>query len=136
MRKYIPYILSTCIIICFFLLTEKSFSQTSQNSDGTFTYVKGITSGRAKALATVALGLISLLLAWRAKIRFTKNNSNRNGLVTAFILSLLTIILSAVHLSTSAGAEFGSGSGKAGAIMAVLLGLAGAALSGLALRKK
>jgi hypothetical protein len=41
-----------------------------------------------------------------------------------------------VHLCTSAGAVFGSGSGKAGAIVALLLALIGVTLGMLAFRSR
>ena len=135
MKKYIPFILAVCIMFGFFLLTQSAFTQTSQNTDNT-SYVKGITAGRATAMAIGVLGLISLIVAWRAKLRFAKNSNSRNGVVVAFVLSLLSIVLSVIHLVTSAGAVFGSGSGKAGAIVALVLGLIGAVLSGLTLQKK
>lgn len=136
MQKYIPFFLSACIVICFFLLSEKTFAQANQNTDGTSAYVKGITTGRAKTLVTGVLGLIGLIIALRAKRRLAKNSTNRNGLVVAFVLSLVTIILSVIQLIISADAVFGSGSGKAGAIVALLLGLIGIGISGLALRQK
>jgi len=136
MQKYIPCFLSACIMICFFLLSEKTFAQANQNIDSTSAYVKGITTGRAKTLVTGALGLIGLIIALRTKRRLAKNNTNRNGLVIAFALSLVTIILSAIQLIASASTVFGSGSGKAGAIVALLLGLVGIGISGLALRQK
>ena len=136
MKKYIPFSLAICTMISFFLLTQNAFTQTSQSTTNTSTYVKGITSGRAKAMAIGVLGLISLVIAWRAKLRVSKNSSSRNGVVVAFVLSLSSIILSVIHLMTSAGAVFGSGSGKAGALVALLFGLIGAVLSGLALQKK
>ena len=136
MKRCIPYFLSACIMICFFLLPENAFAQANQNTDSTSSYVKGITTGRAKTLATGVLGLIGLIIALRAKRRLAKNSDYRNGLVIAFVLSLVTIILSAIQLIASAGAVFGSGSGKAGAIVALFLGLIGTALSGLSLRKK
>ena len=136
MQKYIPFFLSACIVICFFLLSEKTFAQANQNTDGTSAYVKGITTGRAITLVTGVLGLIGLIIALRAKRRLAKNSTNRNGLVVAFVLSLVTIILSVIQLIISADAVFGSGSGKAGAIVALLLGLIGIGISGLALRQK
>jgi hypothetical protein len=53
----------------------------------------------------------------------------------ALALGLIAIVLSIVHLTTSAGAVFGSGSGKAGAIFGVVLGFIGMILGGMALRK-
>lgn len=137
-KKYISFILLACLIMGFSLLTtEKAFSQSIP--DETSPVVTGITEGRAKSLAGGVIALISLILGWRAKARSKSANvgSNRNKQTQALIaLSLggIAIILSIIHLSTSAGAVFGSGSGKAGAIVTLVLALIGIALSGLALR--
>ena len=56
--------------------------------------------------------------------------------MVALSLGLTSIVLSIVHLSTSAGAVFGSGSGKAGALVALVLASFGIILSGVALRQK
>ncbi|MGF6930028.1 hypothetical protein QFZ48_005528 [Chitinophaga sp. W2I13] len=136
-KKHIPFIF---FIGLFILTTEKVFSQTTP--DGTSPAVSGITTGRAQALVGAIIALISLIMGWRAKARSrsTHLTGNRQNKPTAAIIALslgaIAIILSVVHLSTSAGAVFGSGSGKAGAIVALVLALTGATLSGLALRPK
>lgn len=143
MKKYIRYILSAWLIAgCTFLVPGKVFSQTSgdgikteaaervttMNDEGS-TYVKGITSGRARALVGGVIGLTSLIIGWRARVR-----SSSTGAKLAIALGLTAIVLSVVHLSTVAGAVFGSGSGKAGAIVALLLAIIGTILGGLTLR--
>jgi lipoprotein signal peptidase len=52
------------------------------------------------------------------------------------VLGFVAIVLSILHLSTSAGAVFGSGSGKAGALFGLVLGLIAITMGWLALRKK
>jgi hypothetical protein len=151
MKKYIPHILPVWLIIGFsFLVPAKVLSQTNQKEnkmdttsgvttmpDGTSTYVSGITTGRAKALLGVVVGLISLVVGWRAKVRSAAGTGNgRTGAIVALLLGLIGIVLSIVHLIISAGAVFGSGSGKAGAIFALVLGLIGMTLGGLVLRSK
>jgi hypothetical protein len=144
------YILPACLIVVFSLLQmEKAFSQNSgkadkqdsisgetAKSDGTSSYVTGITSGRAKSLIGSGAGLVSLVIGWRSKLRSNKGILNsRTGPIMALLLGLISIVLSVIHLSNSYGAAFGSGSGKAGAIVGMLLGLIGMTLSGLALRR-
>lgn len=151
MRKYIPYILSIYLIIGFsFLTTENAFSQANQTvnemdttnsamaqTDETAPYVTGITTGRAKSLVGTVMGLMSLIIGWRAKLISSKGiGSGRTGAVMALVLGLTGIVFSVLHLCNSAGAVFGSGSGKAGAIVAILLGLIGMTLGGLALRSR
>jgi hypothetical protein len=151
MKKYISYSLAALLIILFsFVTTTKIFSQTNQEGsktettdsvttmpNGTSSYVKGVTAGRAKALVGVAAGLISLVIGWWAKARSAKGTSSvRTSVVVALVLGITGIVLSIVHLSTSAGAVFGSGSGKAGAIFALLLSLIGMTLGWQALRSR
>jgi hypothetical protein len=52
----------------------------------------------------------------------------------ALALGLLGIILSVIHLSTFTGG-FGTGSGRAGAIVALVLSLIGTSLGGLTLSR-
>lgn len=152
MKKIISFILSAGLVVVFyFLITGKAFSQTSQDeyksdtttltskSDGgsSSTYVKGITPMRARALVAVALSLTSLVIGWRARKRAVAGigNKGRNGAIVALSLGAIAIVFSIIHLNITAGAVFGSGSGKAGAIFALVLSLIGITLSGSVLRK-
>ena len=152
MKKYMTCILSALLMIGLtFLVTEKVFSQAKSQEnktkttdsvttmpDGTSSYVRGITAGRAKSLVGGVAGLISLIIGWRAKAARSAaaTGSRKTGAKLALVLGLIAIVLSVVHLSTSAGAVFGSGSGKAGAIVGLVLGLIGMTLGGLALHQK
>lgn len=150
MKKYITNILPACLIIGFtFFITEAALAQANPNNnkasttdsvttmaDGTSAYVTGITSGRAKALVGGLLGLVSLVIGWRAKVRSTAGTSRRTGAMAAVVVGLIGIVFSVVHLSTSAGAVFGSGSGKAGAIVGMVLSVTGVTLGGLTLSRK
>jgi len=131
MRKYITYISSVWLIFGFtFLLPGKVFPQSNS------TYVKGITTGRARALVGVAVGLISLGVGWGARARLgAGTGKGRTGGVIALVLGITGIALSVVHLSITAGAVFGSGSGKAGAIFAFIPNLIGIAFGRLVIRK-
>lgn len=143
MKKIIGYLLSLWLIIGLnFAAAEKALAQVAQNGNGPETtdslvtksgetpgYVRGITSGRARSIVAGVLGLISIIIAWRAKTR-----SHKTAAKAAVATGLVSIVLSVIHLSTSAGAVFGSGSGKAGAIVALILGLSGILLGGMALR--
>jgi hypothetical protein len=131
MRKYIICLSSIWLIAGFtFFLPEKVYSQSNS------TYVKGITAGRARALVGVAVGLISLGVGWRAKTRPGAGAGKvRTGGIIALVLGIAGIILSVVHLISTAGAVFGSGSGKAGAIFAFIPNLVGIAFGALVLRK-
>ncbi|HEY0611734.1 MAG TPA: DUF6223 family protein [Chitinophaga sp.] len=133
MQKFVPFILSACLMIGFsFLATEEAFSQTTP--DKTSAAVTGLTAGRVKAVVGGVIALISLIMGWRALAH--SGSTKRTQAIIALSLGMIAIILSVAHLSTSAGAVFGSGSGKAGAIVSLVLALTGTALSGLALRPK
>ena len=144
MKKFIKYLFSIFLIGGFtFVFFENAFPQTDQKektvmaSDTTPAYVSGITSGRAKSLIGGVLGLVCIIVGWRAKNRSASGAEKpRTEATLAIILGLIGILLSIVHLSTSAGAVFGSGSGKAGAIVAIVLSLIGITLAGLALRNE
>jgi hypothetical protein len=94
-------------------------------------YVRGITTARAIGLAELLLSILSIVFSVRAKKR-----SSIKVAKTALTMGLLAVIFSIVHFISVAGAVFGSGSGKAGAILAILLSLVGITISSLVLRKK
>jgi Family of unknown function (DUF6223) len=96
--------------------------------------VIGITSGRARALVAVGVGLISLVVGGLALARSAGRigtGNGRAGAIVALVLGLIGMVLSVVHLGTSTGG-FGTGGGRAGAIVALVLGLIGMNLGGLA----
>jgi hypothetical protein len=129
MKRCIVSVLVTCLILVFtVLLTETGFSQPESKGHPTDStgvastlhgknsaYVQGITTGRAKALLGVAAGILSLVTGWRALTRMDSTNGKAGAIAgLPVVLGLIDIILSIIHLSSSAGAVFGSGSGKAG----------------------
>lgn len=136
MKTFIQVIIAASLTTAFsFLITEKVFSQEGQEhqvdaastkTDGT-SYVTGITAGRARSLVGVALGLTSLIIGWRAKARSVVSASGRKLNITALVFGLVAIVLSVIHLATVIGG-FGTGGGKAGAIVALVLGLIGMGL--------
>lgn len=106
-------------------------SYASQN-DGTNTYVTGITSGRARSLVGGVLALTSVIVGWRLRSRSTHN---RTWSLSAFVLGIVAILVSVIHLANNTGG-FGTGGGKAGSIVAIALGLTGTFINGMALRLK
>lgn len=91
-----------------------------------------ITSGRARALVAVAVGLISVVMGGLARARSAGTGSGRTAAIAALVLGLIGMLLSVVHLGMSTGG-FGTGSGRAGAIVALVLALIGTTLGGLTL---
>lgn len=132
MRKFIPFLLPACLTIAFSLtVTDSAFSQ----NDTTTPYVTGITSARARSLVGGVVGLISLIIGWRVRRRNADGTRSRTLAITGLVLGLIALVLSIIHLAATNG-DFGTGGGKAGAIVALILGLTGTALNGLALKLK
>lgn len=132
MKKYISFVL---IIGLTLFVSDEVFSQvadTSSNNSKLFNkggYVRGITPARAIGLVELALGLSSLIIATRAKKRAAKKSAK-----ISLALGLGAVVFSVIHFFITAGALFGSGSGKAGAIIAFIIGLIGIILAFLTLR--
>lgn len=151
MKIYLSYLLTALLIIGYSCLTiTYVFSQEKQNqsrsetpesvtvrTNDNLSPVKGITTGRARSLVGAVICLISLGIGWRAKSRSADNiNKSRKLAIIALILGLVGIVLSLLHLFITAGAVFGSGSGKAGAIVAFVFGLIGIGFASATLRSR
>lgn len=142
MNKFILYNLIFVISLAIITLpldalaTQSDLSTEIESVDGKDPgYVKGVTPARARSLVGGFIGLLSLILGWRAKARLKSNvGASRGWSITAVALGALAIVLSIIHLTYNTGG-FGTGGGKAGAIVALLLGLCGAALGWLTLRR-
>jgi hypothetical protein len=89
-----------------------------------------ITGGRAKALVGVAVALISVVVGGIALAR----SAGRLGSVGSIIALSLgsSASYSAQYISGNVTGDFGSGGGRLGAIVALVLGLIGMVLGGLA----
>lgn len=92
-----------------------------------------ITAGRLTSIAIGILGLISLVIGRQALARSNASmRPRRPKAIATLIIGLTVVALSVLHLSLSTG-DFGTGSGKLGAIVAMLVGLIGSALGCMAL---
>jgi peptidoglycan/LPS O-acetylase OafA/YrhL len=130
MRTVISFVLSALLVAIFVFAADKAYSQASDREG----YVTGITPARGRSLAGVALGLVSLTIGWRVKSRSSVGKSNRRSWAMIALMSgLVAVVLSIFHLYTVDGG-FGTGGGKAGAIVALMLGIIGAGLNGVVLR--
>ena len=88
-----------------------------------------ITIGRLTSIAIGLLGLTGLVIGSQALTR-----SRRPKAIAALIIGLIVVTRGLLHLSLSTGG-FGTGSGKLGAIVAMLIGLTSIVLGGLALAR-
>jgi hypothetical protein len=124
-------ILNACLILFLISASTAIYSQDTNKIVG-----YGMTSGRAKSLVGVGIGIISVIIGGSALSR----SSNRVGksaqtkATVALVLGLIGIVLGLVHLSNNPG-NFGTGGGRAGAIVALVVGVTGMVLGGLALAR-
>ena len=87
------------------------------------------------SIAIGVLGIISLVIARRALARSSSSyESRRTKAIAALITGLTVVVLCVLQLSLFTGG-FGTGSGKLGAIVAMLFGLTGAGLGSMALAR-
>jgi hypothetical protein len=139
MKAFISFMFAACLTIAFSCVAiETVFAQSDQTqqmdtASNETPYVTGITTGRARSLVGVVLGLVSLIIGLRVKRHSADGAGNiRKWRITALALGSVAVILSIIHLTTLSGG-FGTGGGKAGAIVAFVLGIIGMCLGGFAL---
>jgi len=95
-----------------------------------------IGSGRLLPSVAAVVGLAGVLIGRRAlaRSRHTENSKVKSWAVLALVLGLISLAIGILHAVNSAGG-FGTGNGLAGAIVAMVLGLTGAVLGGLAMAR-
>jgi hypothetical protein len=134
MRSSIFYALIFFLAVTFLSMTPTDLSgqsgEQSQTSDDS--YVTGMTSGRARSLIGVGLALVSVVVGWRVKKR---PGNNRVWAFIALAAGILGMLVSIMQLAKNTGG-FGTGGGKAGAIVALILGTTGIFINGLTLRSR
>lgn len=96
--------------------------------------VRGLTAGRIASLIPLAFGLTCIIIGRMAFVRARRKVPARSLAGIGLSLALIAVVFSIVRLTQATGA-IGSGSGKLGAIVALVLGLTGIVLSGFALRR-
>ena len=132
MKKRIPFWLCVSLTAVFSVLfTDNALSKTQQVQE----VPRGITKDRAAALVGVAIGLTGLIVSLRARKRSLHTPSGgRSMTITSLALGLVAALYSVVHLLNTPGG-FGTGGGKAGAVIGLILGCVGALISGLTLSR-
>jgi uncharacterized membrane protein len=98
-------------------------------------FLQIITTGRLWSIVAGVVGLIGVVIGRLALIRSTHNigSARRMGIV-ALGLGSIGVVLSVFHLASTTGG-FGTGKGRAGAIVALIIGLIGTVLGWLALAR-
>ena len=97
--------------------------------------VYGLTSKRQFALVALGMALISVVFGWRAFRKSASHTSILNGKswpIVAIVSGLMAVIGGVLNLATANGGP-GSGNGVLGSAQALVLGLTGMLLGGLAI---
>jgi len=97
--------------------------------------VYGLTSKRQFALVALGMALISVVFGWRTIRKSTSRISvlsKKNGPIIAIITGMMAVIGGGLNLATANGGP-GSGNGVLGSAQALVLGLTGMFLGGLAM---
>jgi hypothetical protein len=118
------------LLVVLMICSVGAFAQAQQQTGN----VKGITPARALALGTAVVGILSVVIGWRARSRVAAGQANRSLSITAVVIAFVAVIVSSLHLANVTGG-FGTGGGKAGAIGALVMGIIGGSLGTLALTR-
>jgi hypothetical protein len=122
-------------MITVFLLATIVVATTAFGQEG-YAVKRGLTTGRLESILISLLGLTSLILSIRHfhSSKTSASPGKRKAVVIAASAGFVCIILASVHIANSTGG-FGTGSGKAGSIVAIALGLTAIILSGISLSR-
>jgi hypothetical protein len=101
----------------------------------TDSFLQVVTTGRLWSIVAGLLGLTGLIIGLMALNRSGRriHSAQRMGTI-ALVLGSICIILSIIHLARTTGG-FGTGKGRAGAIVALVIGLIGIIFSRLAVTR-
>jgi apolipoprotein N-acyltransferase len=98
-------------------------------------YLLQVTPGRLFSIVAGLLGIMSVVIGWRALARSAKQTGSRRfRAIMALVVGLIGVFLSGLHLATTTGG-FGTGKGRAGAIVALVIGSIGTSLGWRALKR-
>lgn len=92
-------------------------------------------SGRLGVTSIGLIGLLNLIIAIQAYRRLGRGIDSRTRAIVALILGLIVAVLALIHFVTTSG-PFGTGNGRAGAIVAMLVGLSDMILGTLVLVRR
>jgi hypothetical protein len=118
----------------------RSFFITKKTTMDTQTFLQAdllqvVTTGRLWSIVAGLLGLTGLIIGIVALMRVSRNVNSAQRIGTiALVLASAGILLSIIHLARTTGG-FGTGKGRAGAIVAIVIGLIGIIFSRLAITR-
>lgn len=134
-KRSFTYILITIAAIALYFGLVHLILMVANVSKSAPSTVYGLTSKRQFALIAMALALLSVILGWRTFRKSAARTSILHGKswpVIAIVSGLVAVIGSILNLATSNGGP-GSGNGVLGSAQALVLGLTGMFLGGLAI---
>jgi hypothetical protein len=108
------------IIILLCLLTFLTPPLSTQARGGPVGY--GLTSGRLVSILTGVAGIVGIVAGARSLKNSPARNSSRRVAFMAIVIGSFCSVMSFIHFEASKGG-FGTGSGKAGAIVGFFVGL-------------
>jgi hypothetical protein len=118
-------------LVSFAILSVFLLVPTIVFAEGTSVGYGSITPGRLLTLAAALVGLSSAVVAGIACARPTSRFATGQWPVMSIVLSLFCILISALHLAVTPSG-FNTGNGRAGAIVAIAIGLIGFVFAGMA----
>jgi len=134
-KRTFTYILVTIVVIALYFGFVHLILIAANVSKSAPSTVYGLTSKRQFALVALGLGLLSVIFGWRTfrkSARHTSILSGKSWPIVAIVTGLMAVIGSVLNLATANGGP-GSGNGVLGSAQALVLGLTGMILGGLAI---
>jgi len=134
-KRTFTYILVTIAVIALYFGLVHLILMVANVSKSAPSTVYGLTSKRQFALVALGLGLLSVIFGWRTFRKSARHTSILNGKswpIVAIVTGLMAVIGSVLNLATANGGP-GSGNGVLGSAQALVLGLTGTLLGGMAI---
>ncbi len=135
LKRTFTYILVTIAVIALYFSLVHLILMAANVSKSAPSTVYGLTSKRQFALVALGLGLLSAIFGWRTFRKSARHTSILNGKswpIVVIVTGLIAVIFGVVNLATANGGP-GSGNGVLGSAQALVLGLTGMLLGGLAI---
>ena len=136
-KRIFTYIIVAIAVIALYLGLVHLVLMAANVSKSAPSVVNGLTSKRQFALVALGMGLISVIFGWRAFPKSASRvtvNKRKSGHIAAIVTGLMAVIGGGWNLAIANGGP-GSGNGVLGSAQALVLGLTGMFLGGLAMAR-
>ncbi|MBC7888309.1 MAG: hypothetical protein H7Z13_10490 [Ferruginibacter sp.] len=134
MKRTFTYIIAALAAVALFAVIVHFVLVAANVSKPAATTVYGLTARRIWALTYMVLALISVVIGWRTLRQSAKGINILKGkkwVIVAIVAGMLAVINAVLNLATANGGP-GTGNGVLGSAQALLLGLIGIILAGIA----